>query len=62
MSTPEITPELLGAILFELHTHAELVFYENPDQIVYKEEDIVFLLERLGHPRPVFGKTLKDFE
>ncbi len=47
-----ITPIELAGKLFSIHTHAELVFIDSPDQIVYKEEDIVALLEKLGQPKP----------
>lgn len=38
--------------LFAIHSHAQLVYEENPEQIVYKETDVIALLERLGFPTP----------
>lgn len=43
--------------LFEIHTHAEIVYEENPDQIVYKEQDIINLLVSLGHEAPVWDES-----
>ncbi|MEO6302528.1 MAG: hypothetical protein ABIP51_05090 [Bacteroidia bacterium] len=49
-----ITPEELGEKLFLIHTHAEIVFDQNPNQIVYREKDIIELLKELGFTEPKF--------
>lgn len=48
--------------LFKCHTHAEIVFLTNPDQIVYCEADVIKILTKYGHPAPDFegfAKTAK---
>lgn len=50
----EITSLGLAEKLFKIHTHAELCNMSNPDQIVYKEADILALLQELGFPAPDF--------
>lgn len=40
----------MSRVLNTLHTHAEIVYGQNPDQIVYREADIVELLGRMGFP------------
>lgn len=52
-----ITPEDLGGLLFGIHSHAEHEQY-NPGQIVYREDDIIKLLVKLGFPEPVWGKSI----
>ncbi len=42
----------LGKELFVIHSHAEFEAEINPEQIVYKEVDIINLLKRLGYPEP----------
>lgn len=39
------SPEQLGKYLFSIHTHAELC---DPNEIVYKEKDIIALFEYIG--------------
>jgi|HubBroStandDraft_2_1064218.scaffolds.fasta_scaffold00002_84 hypothetical protein len=39
----------MAHILFAIHKHAERCAEDNPDQVVYKKDDIVLLLERLGY-------------
>lgn len=39
----------LAEELFKIHIHAELV---TPAGIVYKEEDLIKFLKRLGYPEP----------
>lgn len=56
-----VKPEELGGMLFTIHTHANLV---KGEQIIYKEADIIKLLEALGHPKPIFGTvlTIEEYE
>ena len=42
--------------LFKIHTHAELAYNQDPDQIVYREKDVVNLLVSLGHEPPVWDE------
>ena len=39
--------------LIPLHTHAEIVFYEDPKQIVYREKDIINLLKNILNERKI---------
>jgi hypothetical protein len=70
-----ISAEDLGGLLSCIHTHAGLLLklehieqekelMANPDQIVYKEEDVIALLKKLGFPEPVWGSVinLKDYK
>jgi len=45
-----MTGEELGRKLFAIHSHAEIENEENPNKIVYTEEDILQLLRELGFP------------
>lgn len=38
----------LNWILFQIHTHAEIAYDIDPEQIVYREKDILKLLKILG--------------
>lgn len=49
---PATTGSEIGNLLFNIHTHAESL--RNPDEIVYREEDIIQLLKTLGLPEPVW--------
>lgn len=54
----EITAKELGGLLFNIHSHAETEYFDNPDQIVYKEDDIILLLTKLGYPIPEWGENI----
>jgi hypothetical protein len=51
--SPAIDASELGRKLFPLHTHAELC---DPEEIVYREADVINLLTSLGLPAPKFGE------
>lgn len=53
-----ISAENLGGLLFGIHSHAEIENDIDPEQIVYREEDIIKLLKKLGFPEPVWGKSI----
>lgn len=38
----------IGQKLFAIHTHADMVFSQDPEQIVYRHKDIMELLKSLG--------------
>lgn len=40
----------LAEELFKIHTHAELL--NDPEEIVYRQEDILKLFKKLGYPQP----------
>jgi hypothetical protein len=40
----------MARILDAIHTHAEMANDQNPDQRVYREKDVVDLLQKLGFP------------
>jgi hypothetical protein len=44
----------LGRKLFSIHTHAEIVYDHDPNQVVYREKDIIALLKEYGFPEPKF--------
>lgn len=44
----------IAKILCLLHTHAEIVNDQDPDQKVYREEDVIKLLIALGAPPPLW--------
>jgi len=50
----------LGKLLFDIHTHAEIVSDENSDQIVYREKDVIELLIDLGHDKPDFSLSTAE--
>lgn len=50
----QLNPIELAGWLFNIHEHAEGLFEENPEQIVYREKDIIELLKKLGYPEPDF--------
>ncbi len=58
-----IPPKDLGGLLFSVHSHAGDL---PPDEIVYKESDVVQLLKQFGFPDPEFGESISiadyDFE
>lgn len=59
------SPSDLGGLLFSIHTHPDLLDCEEGSlEIVYREEDIINLLETLGFPKPEWGKAInmKDYE
>ena len=45
----------IARILNLIHSHAEIVYDQNPDQIVYRKDDVIALLIALGAPAPDFG-------
>jgi hypothetical protein len=51
--SPAIDARELGRKLFSMHTHAELC---DPEEIVYREADVINLLTSLGLPAPKFGE------
>lgn len=56
------SPIDLAKRLFAIHHHAETVFIENPDQIVYKESELIELLQQLGFPVPDWEEFYKSME
>jgi hypothetical protein len=40
----------MARVLDAIHTHAEIAHDQNAEQRVYREKDIVELLDRLGYP------------
>lgn len=44
----------IAEIMFAHHSHADM-FQDTPSRIVYTEEDVVAILELLGHPAPEWG-------
>lgn len=54
----DINPALLGRMLFEIHTHAEIVYDSDPDEIVYREKDVIRLLKTLGFYKPKFYESI----
>ncbi len=56
MNTETLTGYQLATKLFEIHSHGELC---KPEEIVYKEKDIVRLLISLGFPKPDFEQLAK---
>jgi hypothetical protein len=71
----QATAKEIGGLLFSIHLHAEqLLKYQqdaecgqvldNPDEIIYREEDIISLLVALGYPAPEWGTvlTIKEFQ
>lgn len=68
MENNKPTGEDVGALLSGIHTHAELLlrwekikkskkYLIYPDQIIYKEVDLLPILEALGLPKPIWNKT-----
>lgn len=55
----ELTSKELGGLLCGIHSHADIEGKINPDQIVYREEDIILLLRALGYPEPEWGDMIK---
>lgn len=45
----------LGEELFKIHSHAEIVANSDPDEIVYRESDVIRLLQLYGFPKPNFN-------
>lgn len=50
----KITAITIAADLHKHHTHAELAHQQNPQQIVFTEENVIKILTNLGHPPPDF--------
>lgn len=50
----DITPIKLAEELFNIHHHAEDLAEENPEQVVYKELEVIALLKKFGFPEPDF--------
>lgn len=51
--TKKITGKEIAEMLFKRHTHAEMIALDNnPDQIVYREKEVISLLKELGYPEP----------
>lgn len=48
----EITGEELGGLLSNIHSHIE--HKDGTDDIVYYEKDILYLLKKLGMPKPIW--------
>lgn len=48
------TGEEIGGLLFGIHEHNE-----RTGEIIYYEKDIIRLLVKLGHPKPVWGKSIE---
>jgi hypothetical protein len=46
----------LARLLFSIHTHGEIC---EPDEIVYRENDVIRLLAFLGYPKPDFDQIGK---
>lgn len=52
----EKTGYQLAIILFGIHTHGGMC---KPDEIVYREKDIIRMLTELGYPEPDFKQLGK---
>ncbi len=46
-------------LMFAAHTHAEIVYEQNPDQIVYREQDVINILKAFNIPAPIFDGVIK---
>lgn len=46
--------------LFAIHTHAHIAEQQNPDQIVYREKDVIALLQSYGIEPPVWDEKVKE--
>lgn len=57
-----ITAIKLAEELFKIHIHAITEAYTNSEQVVYKEADIITLLQKLGLPKPDFDGYNKQVE
>lgn len=57
-----ITPIELAKKLFGIHHHADYIAEENPNQVVYKEVELIALLKEFGFPEPDFVGYSKKCE
>jgi len=57
-----LTPVEVAAELFAIHSHAEIVYEQDPNRIVYAERDLLPLLEKWGIPAPDFEGYAKEVE
>jgi hypothetical protein len=58
MSSIRLKRSKLSELLVGCHTHAEIAYEENCNQIVYKEKDIIDLLKKIKENKTL----LDDFE
>lgn len=49
----------IAEYLHKYHTHAEIAYAKNPQEIVYTEQDVIKILTNLGHPEPDFASYAK---
>jgi hypothetical protein len=49
----------IAEYLHKYHTHAEIAYAKNPQEIVYTEQDVIKILTDLGHPEPDFANYAK---
>lgn len=47
-----ISAEDLGGLLFSIHHHDE------EGDLIYREDDVIALLKKLGFPEPIWGKSI----
>lgn len=50
----EATAAEIGGLLFGIHEH-----HGKTGKIIYYEKDIIKLLVKLGHPKPVWGISIE---
>jgi plasmid maintenance system antidote protein VapI len=56
----DLTAIELAGELFAIHSHADLEASADPEQVVYREEDILTLLKKLGYPDPDWEGNAKE--
>lgn len=59
-----LTPIQIAKALHAIHHHADDVCAENPEQIVYKESELIKFLQSLGYPAPDwagYAQQMEDF-
>lgn len=56
----EITGENVARELFIIHTHAEEANEQNPDEIVYRERDLLPVLQKFGLPEPDWAANARS--